>query len=132
MSNYTNYCAERVVKTSIHKVRKITDNHVVAAVNTVPVFLDSNYYGYTEGKNGLNSVVYVFLLNGKQLALSVGNKPIGKKDNKYTLLVKRYNHIFDCAMKDKRYFTDFIWKGNLVAYLRRRFIRQLFRLEFGC
>ena len=120
------------VKTSIHKVRKITDNHVVAAVNTVPVFLDSNYYGYTEGKYGLNSVVYVFLLNGKQLALSVGKKPIGKKDNKYTLLVKRYNHIFDCAMKDKRYFTDFIWQGNLLSYLRRRFIRQLFRLEFGC
>ena len=119
------------VKTSIHKVNKLTDNHVIA-VKDFPLLLDSNYYGYTEGKNGLNSVVYIFLLNGNKLALSVGNKPIGKKDNKYTLLVKRYNHIFDCAMKDKRYFTDFIWQGNLLRYLRRRFIRQLFRLEFGC
>lgn len=119
------------VKTSIHKVNKLTDNHVIA-VNDFPLLLDSNYYGYTSGKNGINSVVYIFRLNWKDLALSVGKKPIGKKDNKYTLLVKRYNHIFDCAMKDNRYFTDFIWKGNLVAYLRRRFIRQLFRLEFGC
>lgn len=118
------------VKTTIHKVKKLTDNHIIA-VNDFPSLLDDNYYGYTSGKNGINSVVYLFRLNWKDLALSTGVKPIGKKDKRYTLLVKRYNYLNECAMKDKRYFTDFIWKGNILAYLRRRFIRELFHTEFG-
>lgn len=118
-------------KTTIHKVKKLTDNHVIA-VNDFPSLLDDNYYGYTSGKNGINSVVYIFRLNWKDLALSTGTKPIGKKDNRYTLLVKRYNYLNECAMKDKRYLSDFLWTGKILAYLRQRFIRELFRLEFGC
>ena len=119
------------IKITLNKVKNLTDNHILA-VNNFPTLLDVDYYGYTSGKNGINSVVYVFYRDEKKLALSVGNKPIGKKDDRYTSLVNRYNHIKECAMRDKRYHVDIVWKGKLLAYLRKRFIRQLFHLEFGC
>ena len=116
-------------KLTLNKVNKLTDNHILA-VNILPSLLGTDFYGYTQGKTCVNSIVYIFCRDGKKLALSVAmsadNKTIGKKDDRYTSLVKRYNHIKEYVMRDKRYHVE------LLTYLRKRFIRQLFRLEFGC
>lgn len=120
-------------QTSSAFIKNLTGNHVIALdYCTAQFLLDKDQrYAYTAGKYGHNSDVYLIIHNNKRLALSIGYRPFGKKDEKFVNLAKRYEKLMDLARKDDRYHADVNWCKKIRKYLCYRWFNEMFKLEFG-
>ena len=121
------------LRTTSARVKTLTDNHVIALSYCTAQFLldDSQRFAYTAGIYGHNSDVYVIDRGNKRLALSIGYRPFGKRDKKFSDLARRYEKLMDFARNDNRYRTDYRWGEKIKSYLCERWFNEMFRLEFG-